>query len=362
MAAFILNSYMIKISLNFGSKNYDINIGKGILQKRIFDKSIRYAIITDSNVRKLCGESLQNLLKKQGADVAMLDFTAGEESKTRETKALLEAKLFEMNYDADSMIIALGGGVVGDIAGFVAATYLRGVSYMQIPTTLLAMVDSSIGGKVGINVDKGENVIGTFYQPKGVIIDIETLKTLPRKEMLNGLSEIIKCSMVRSYNFFEYLEKGIGRSDDNFYLYSIERCCRLKARIVELDEKELEFRKILNYGHIIGHAIEANEKYKISHGEAVAVGMAYEGLISFQLGLLKKEDLERQNALISRVGFPTRYEGDVSKLIEVMKHDKKRKDKKIHFVLPKTIGEVIEENGHVTLAVDETLVRECLNN
>jgi 3-dehydroquinate synthase len=301
-------------------------------------------------------------LRNQGLDVELLEFPAGEESKTPETAIFLGRELARKGLDRNSIIIAFGGGVVGDLAGYVASFYKRGINYVQVPTTLLAQVDSSIGGKTGVDIPEGKNMFGSFYQPKAVLADVETLGTLPEREIRNGLAEIIKYGVTQDKELFEDLEENFSFKNFGFYLRIVEKSCRIKAKIVEKDERESELRKILNYGHTIGHAIEAAERYRISHGDAVGLGMVYEGKISSRLGLLDKDSLHRQNQLIEKVGLPVKYEGNLDSLIEFVKRDKKNTRAGIYFVLPNALGAVKCENGKIAFPVDEALVRECLRS
>jgi len=351
------------VKVNLGPRSYDIQIGKGILKEIDFRKfeASKYGIITDSNVKKLYGEDLQKFIQNQGLEVELFDFPARESSKNWDLVGEIGRKLARKEFDKNSMIIALGGGVVGDLAGFAASFYERGISYVQIPTTLLAQVDSSIGGKTGVNIPEGKNLFGSFYQPKTVFIDVEFLKTLPEEEIKNGLAEVIKYGIIQDSELFEYLEQNPSDRTDEFYLRIIKRSCEIKTRIVERDEKEEELRKILNYGHTIGHAIETAKEYKgISHGEAIGLGMVYEGRISNKLELLSEKDLNRQNQLIQTVGLPIIYEGNPDDLIEIMKTDKKAKSGELYFVLPTKIGEVKQEGGRVAFPINISLVRGCL--
>jgi 3-dehydroquinate synthase len=289
-----------------------------------------------------------------------LCFPAGEQAKTPETAVYLGRELAKQGFDKDAAIIALGGGVVGDLAGYVASFFMRGIPFIQIPTTLLAQVDSSVGGKTGVDIPEGKNLFGSFYQPQAVLIDVSTIKTLPDQEIANGFAEIIKYGMIKDAELFKFIEENHSSKDAGFFSRVIKRACEIKGEVVEQDEKEGELRKILNYGHTIGHAIESTAGYTIPHGEAVALGMAYEGVIAVKLGLLDKMSLERQNRLIRQVGLCLEYKGDIDRLIHVMKADKKSKDGKLYFVLPTTIGAVKEENGQVAFPVDEALVKGCL--
>lgn len=353
---------MEEVKINLGNRSYDIEIDTGNLLKTDFSRfANRYVVITDSNVRRLYGEDFNKALKEQGLEAELLEFPAGEKSKVPETAIDLGRELARRELDRNSAVLALGGGVVGDLAGYVASFYMRGIKYIQVPTTLLAQVDSSVGGKTAVNIPEGKNLFGSFYQPKAVIIDVGTLRTLPEQEIRNGLAEIIKCGVIRDAELFRFLEENHSSRDADFFSKVVKRACEIKGEIVEQDEKESELRKILNYGHTIGHAIENAEEYRIPHGEAVGLGMVYEGLISAKLRLLDRASLDRQNELIREAGLRVRYEGNVDKLIEIMRKDKKSKDGKLYFVLPTSMGTVKEENGQIAFSVEELLVRECLS-
>ena len=354
---------MIQLKVKLKGGNYIIQIGENILPKINFRKfgTEKFAIITDSNVKKLYGETLRKLLKARKLDAELFYFPAGEKSKTAETAIRLARELAKNNFGRDSLIIALGGGVAGDIAGFLASFYMRGINYVQIPTTLLAMVDSSIGGKTGVDIPEGKNMFGAFYQPKAVFIDVNTLKTLPEKEIQNGFAEIIKYGVIRDKNLFAFLEKNYSARSAEFFKTIIEKSCRIKIEIVEKDEKEKELRKILNYGHTVGHAIEAAENYRLSHGEAVALGMAYEGAIASRLGYLSKKDLERQNKLIKLFGLPTTYKGNAPAFMHIMKRDKKNKFGNIHCILPQKIGKIRSSKNKVAFPVEESALNKIKN-
>nr|WP_206155212.1 3-dehydroquinate synthase [Caldanaerobacter subterraneus] len=308
-------------------------------------RSSKTFVITDSNVYPLYFEKIEESLKKSGFDVTHKVIPAGETSKTME----MAQRLLEVAYDSgllrDSSIIALGGGVVGDIAGFVAATYMRGIDFIQIPTTLLAQVDSSVGGKVAVNLKKGKNIVGAFYQPKMVYIDISVLKTLDKREVLSGLAEVIKYGVIWDFDLFTYIEKNLEdilRLKEESLTHIVKRSCEIKAKIVSLDEKEENLRAILNFGHTIGHAIEALTGYeKYIHGEAVAIGMVYEARLAFNLGYIDEEYLERILNLIKRSGLPADYEGiEKTDMLNAIKLDKKMREGKINFVLPVGFGKV----------------------
>jgi 3-dehydroquinate synthase len=351
---------MRKIDVHFGAGSYPIKIGQNnsfVTDFKEFGAS-KYAIITDSNVKALYADDLQNCLKESGLECELISFPAGESSKTPETAITIARQLAKNNFDKNSLIIALGGGVVGDLAGFIASFYKRGIDFVQAPTTLLAQVDSAIGGKTAVNISEGKNLIGSFYQPKAVFIDVGALQTLPKKEIRNGFAEIIKYGVIQNKEIFDILENSAPTL--NLYEKLVEMAVKIKAAVVEKDEKETGLRKILNYGHTIGHAIETAESYAVSHGEAISLGMVYEAKISEKLGLLDKKQMERQNSLLTAMGLPTTYKGNVELLIQIMQRDKKNKDGKIYFVLPTEIGNVKNENGNFAFPVEETIVRNAL--
>lgn len=304
-----------------------------------------YAIITDSNVAKLYGKKLLKDFQGKNMHSHLITFTAGEKSKNRRTKEKIENEMIKLALGRDTCIIALGGGVVGDIAGFVAATYMRGVPYIQVPTTLLAMADSSIGGKVGIDTRNVKNSIGAFYQPKNVIIDLDFLKTLPKSELLNGLAEIIKHALIKDKGLFHSIEKNVDKIfglDTKILSFIIKRSCEIKADIVMQDEKEKGIRRLLNYGHTIGHAIESALNYKISHGNAITIGMSYAAKLSAKKGFLDEGSVIRQNNLLQCIGLPhklSHHKLKPRKILERIQYDKKIINGKINFVLLNSIGD-----------------------
>ncbi|MBW2992240.1 3-dehydroquinate synthase [Candidatus Woesearchaeota archaeon] len=348
---------MARVRVNLGDRSYNIEIDKGLLFKTDYKrfKASRYVIITDSFVKRLFGKDLVGVLKKQGLKAEMISFPSGEESKTLKVASDIGRELARRNYDRNSLIIALGGGVVGDLAGFIASFYERGIRYIQVPTTLIGMVDSAIGGKTGVNIPEGKNLFGTIYQPEEVIVDTEILRNLPEGQIKNGMAEIIKYAVIGDKGLFSELEKGNKVSSR-----IVEKACRVKAKIVEKDEREKELRKILNYGHTIGHAVELAENFKIPHGEAVAIGMVYETKIANRLGLLSKKDMERQNKLIKKAGLPISYKGNADELVKNMRRDKKNIGGKVYFILPVKIGDVKKDKGKVAFPVDESVIKESL--
>jgi 3-dehydroquinate synthase len=304
-----------------------------------------YAIIADSVVADIYGKNLLKSLQKESLRANLIKFPAGEKNKSRKTKERMENAMLNLGFGRDSCIIALGGGVVGDLAGFVAATYMRGVPYIQVPTTLLAMVDSSIGGKVAVDVKNAKNAVGAFYQPKKVIIDPDFLKTLPKKELVNGLAELIKHALIRDKSFFHFLEKNIDRIlklDLGILKQAIKRSCEIKAGIVAEDEKEKGMRMLLNYGHTIGHAIESALSYRISHGHAISIGMNYAAKLSAKKGFMHEGSVIRQNNLLEHVGLPhklSHHQLKPKKILEHIQFDKKTVNKKLNFVMLNSIGD-----------------------
>lgn len=339
----------VKVNLDKKSlSSYEIRIGKDILDRMVLliaknHKAGRYVVITDDCVGDLYGKKFLAALKDMGAVASLIDFPAGESSKNINTVLDITGKLIEGEADRETCLIALGGGVVGDIAGFVASVFMRSVPYIQIPTTLVAQVDSSIGGKTGIDLPYGKNLLGTFYQPAAVFASLSFLETLPEKEFNNGLAEIIKYGVIDDEKMFRTLEDGIDAvkaKDQKILLNLVESCCQIKRSIVEIDEKEQGLRRILNFGHTLGHALETISKFTITHGEGVALGMIAAARISEKMGYLKNGEAGRIAALIRQTGLPVKIPKslDGEKIIAQLRMDKKKKDGIIHFVLLKKIG------------------------
>lgn len=301
-----------------------------------------FAIITDSTVKKLYGGKLLWNLKKEGFKAELFVFPEGEKSKTFSTMELLANQMVEKGVDRDSCIIALGGGVVGDVAGFLASIFMRGIPVIQIPTTLLAMIDSSIGGKTGVNLKSGKNLIGTFYQPEKIFIDPFYLKTLPLKHLRNGLAEAIKYGVISSPTLFKFIEKNLGKIlklDLRIIEKLIAKCVKIKLKIVEKDEKEKGPRQILNYGHTFGHAVEKMSNYTLLHGFAISLGMVLANQKAVEKGLLKKADAYRIKNLLKKANLPvyTMHKPTLKNIAS----DKKKHGKTLNFILPKKIGEAI---------------------
>lgn len=351
-------------------ESYDLVFGNGLFPQIASDLKrnplgSRYAIVTDSNVRDLYAESLADALRSEGIETDTFSFAAGEPSKTIETCMRIMGEMSRLKYGRDVAILALGGGVVGDMAGFMAAIFNRGVPYIQIPTTVLAQADSSIGGKTAVDTECGKNLVGAFKQPEKVYIDVATLKTLSERDYRNGLAETIKHGIIQDAAFFRYLrenvEKILERSPESSF-YIARNNCRIKGTVVERDPHEVGMRSILNYGHTAGHAIETLSGYELSHGEAVSIGMMVAGRIANQLGYFAPEDLDAQRALLTAVGLPITIPEAISDelIIESTSRDKKAKDGRARYVLPVSIGRMHEFDGAYTTHVDDDVVRSAL--
>lgn len=355
---------MKTVKVNLGSRSYKIHISAGVLGElgrhfKAYPDVTKVVVITDKNVERFYGEIVTKGLQTYKQDVSVISIDPGEEQKSLPSAEDLYNRLFELDMDRRGLIVAVGGGVVGDLAGYVAATYMRGIAYIQVPTTLLAQVDSSVGGKVAVNHAKGKNLIGAFYQPKAVYIDPQTLKTLPRDELTQGLVEVIKYGIIRDASFFDYLDKHLPeilRLEPGILEKVIENCCRIKAWVVERDEREeTGLRSILNYGHTLGHAIEAVGGYKgHRHGEGVAMGMILATSIALRMGITNEKVLEEQRQILQRAGAPTYYREDTEALFDFLCHDKKAVAGSLKFVLPVKIGKVVLKE------VDADIVKEVL--
>lgn len=342
---------MKKIRVNLGERSYDISIGRGLLARvgeLIGDlvSGRKCLLITNSTVAALYEEVVLRGLEEAGFRVAVARVPDGEEYKSLEQAAVLYDRAIEGGLDRGCPVIALGGGVVGDLGGFVAATYMRGVPLIQVPTTLLAQVDSSVGGKVAVNHPLGKNIIGSFYQPRAVIIDTDTLRTLDGREVRSGLAEVIKYGVIADTSFFSWLEENLAdvlALDPDALSRVIGTSCQIKARVVEQDETEEGLRAILNFGHTVGHAVEALTGYrKFKHGEAVGAGMVAASHLAVRLGMLSIEDCLRIERLVSRAGLPVGIPPEITpaELVDSLYRDKKVRDEQLTFVLPERIGRV----------------------
>ncbi len=335
----------IRVELEGGA--YPIHIGGGLLANggliRQHLPQSRVAIVTNPTIEPLYFSAIAKPLDAQGVEVLKIVLPDGEAHKTWETLSLVFDALLANRCERKTTLIALGGGVIGDITGFAAASYQRGVPFIQIPTTLLAQVDSSVGGKTGINHPRGKNMIGAFYQPLLVLADTDTLMSLPDRELKAGLAEVIKYGLIWDPGFFAWLEGNLDallRKDTSALSYAIRRSCEIKAQVVGQDERETGIRAILNLGHTFGHAIEAGLGFgRWLHGEAVAAGMVMAAQLSRAMGDLTDEDLARITRILSRAGLPVQGPGlGASRYLELMGLDKKVEDGKLRLVLYKGIG------------------------
>ena len=355
---------MKKVRVRLTDSSYEIHIGAGILgqvgcQLKENGFVSRVVIITNPIVKELYGDALEQRLAKEGFKVAVLSVPDGEEYKSLEMAGRLYQGLSAAYAERSTPVLALGGGVIGDLAGFVAATYQRGVPLVHLPTTLLAQADSSIGGKVAVDHGQIKNKIGVFYQPRLVIAAVSTLKTLPQREFASGMAEVIKSAVIGGEDFFRYIEENLEKikSWDEAALEEIVFCsAQVKVSIVEKDEKDLGLRNVLNYGHTLGHAIESASDFRIKHGEAVAIGMLAAARISNKMGIFDRDGIVRLESIIARTGLPTKMPPlEMEKIIQAMRHDKKIREGKLRFVLPRAIGNVF-----VTDEVNLSLVKEVL--
>ena len=303
-------------------------------------------VLTDTNVSRLgYATQVAEAIADAGIDVDILTIEAGEQSKAVETAATLWETLLDIGTDRRSVLVAVGGGVIGDLGGFVAATFARGIRFFQIPTTLLAQVDSSVGGKVGIDLPTAKNMVGAFHQPLGVLIDTQTLQTLPDDQYASGLGEVVKYAVSLNAGFFELLEEnvaGIRARDSELLRRIVAVCCRIKAKIVEQDEFETTgLRALLNYGHTFGHAFESLSGYSLPHGLAVAIGLICAAKLALSRGMIDNALLERQIALHRALNLLTEppKELDLRQAIDRMRHDKKSEFGKLRFVLPTALGQ-----------------------
>jgi 3-dehydroquinate synthase len=345
-----------KLRVELGDRSYPIVIANGTLAgigSALAESGYhgRLALISNPTVYHLYGNSVAASLQEAGFDVVEILVPDGEEHKSLTSAGIIYTELLKARLDRKSALVALGGGVIGDITGFVASTYMRGIDFIQVPTTLLAQVDSSVGGKTGVNHSLGKNMIGTFWQPRLVWIDIATLGTLPRREFLSGLAEVIKYGVIWDEEFFRFLERERERIldlDSAALVRLISRSCEIKAEVVSKDERESGLRAILNYGHTIGHAVETATGYtRYLHGEAVAIGMVSAALLAHLLGLIDRQQADRIKALIRDYGLPDVIPDAVgfAELLSCMQLDKKTVSGALTFILPEKIGAVRIEKG-----------------
>ena len=354
---------MESLRVALGSRSYPIHLGAGLIDRaELYAPHLRgtAAILSNEVVLPLYGARLRKALEAAGARVTELALPDGEAAKSWQTLDLVFDRLLEARLGRDATIVALGGGVVGDLAGFAAATYQRGIAFVQVPTTLLAQVDSSVGGKTAINHARGKNMVGAFHQPVAVISDVATLDTLPERELRAGLAEVIKHGAALDADFFSWLEAHMDEllaRERAALVHAVRRSCELKAAVVAEDERETGRRALLNLGHTFGHAIEAATGFgSWLHGEAVAAGMVLAAELSTRIGLLERPDAERIARLIARAGLPTRPPALArSQWHELMSIDKKSAAGRVRFVLLEGMGRAKLQAG-----IDQRLVDEVI--
>jgi 3-dehydroquinate synthase len=340
-----------RVPVSLGDRSYEIRIKSGLLGEigqclSSLGLKSKVGVVTNPLVGRLYATAVLRSLRAAGLDASTIVLPEGERAKSlRSVSAILDA-LVKARFERGSALVALGGGVIGDLTGFAASIYMRGIPFVQVPTTLVAQVDSSVGGKTGVNHPLGKNLIGTFFQPRLVLVDPDTLRTLPPREWTAGLAEVIKYGVIADEVFFAYLEREMDRLlklEPEPVGRIIARSCEIKASVVAQDERESDLRRILNYGHTIGHALESLGGYrKLIHGEAVAIGMVQEADLARHLGLCGPDVVERQRALVSRAGLPDALpSATFNQLWAAMQHDKKVAQGRVYCVLPERIGRVV---------------------
>lgn len=333
---------MKSVTVKTELKEYDIDFRSGFYGisdtiEKSGVKGSKICVITDDNIEKLYGDEVKKALLKNFKEVYIKSFHKGEKSKNLDTISDIYKFLLENHFDRKCAVAGLGGGVAGDMAGFVAATYMRGIEFIQIPTSLLAEVDSSVGGKTGVDFCGSKNIIGAFYQPSFVYINIDTLKTLPKREFSAGMAEVIKYGIILSKDFYNFISENrekIKNMDIETMTEVIAKCCEFKAFVVSNDEKEKGMRAILNYGHTIGHAVESLKEFELIHGECVGIGMVAAMKISCDRGVIKEKDLDEFEELLTYFDIPVKTKGLIPEdVYSQMFNDKKVSDSKINFVL-----------------------------
>lgn len=359
---------MKKIRINIPQKEYNVYLGNSnfsklptILTKEKIGGNI--LLVIDSNVQKHYSDLISKTFKGKAPLVQSIVITATEKKKTFETLQKIHAKLIRNNFGRDSIIIAIGGGIIGDIAGFAASTYMRGIKYIQVPTTLLASVDSSVGGKTGINFSDTKNIIGAFYQPKLVLIDTAFFNTLPSEEMLCGLGEVIKYCFLTNTTFFNFVKNNIEsilQNDEKTITKIITEAIKFKGGVVEADEHESGIRKVLNLGHTFAHAYEVQQKHKLKHGQAVIVGTTNALYLSKDIELISDKDFNKYMSLMLLFSDRIKLNKiDKNVLHKLMLRDKKNRNNEIKFVLIKSVGEIITdipaEKKSVTASINKTV-------
>ncbi len=352
---------MQQISIHLKENGYKIIVGTKILST--LGSTLRHlrpgtdaVIITNPSIQRYHGAGLVAGLRQNGFSVKVLEVAPGERSKSAQGAFKLLEAIARYDINKNIFIVAFGGGVIGDLAGFVAAIYKRGVPYIQVPTTLLAQIDSAIGGKTAIDLPVGKNLVGAFYQPKLVFSDIAVLSTLPKRQIRNGLAEAVKYGVIQDKGLFDYINAHAGallKADEKIFTEVVLKCSRIKAKVITADEKETKaIRTILNFGHTVGHAVEAGAGYNFyHHGEAIALGMRVAAEISCRLNLLPASDAKKIGVVLSKLGLPERIKKvNFSQILDHMAHDKKFQAGKNRFVLATTIGRVkVVENVPLTV-------------
>ncbi|MDX1428837.1 MAG: 3-dehydroquinate synthase [Rhodothermales bacterium] len=361
------DSITVSLPKDYERPSYEVLVRIGSLEDapELIERAApayRYALITDTQVGELYGKKLLTKFRDRGLDSELFTFAAGEWNKTREIWGQVTDSLLAAGMGRDSTVIAVGGGVVGDLAGFVAATYMRGIPVVQIPTSLLAMVDSSVGGKTGIDTRAGKNLVGAFHQPAFVLIDPAVLKTLPMHQLSAGVAEVIKHGLIRDAEYFEQVEVRIEEllaRDMGLLATIIRRSIEIKAEVVRRDEKESGYRRILNFGHTVAHALEAVSGYELLHGEAVAIGMASEAAIGETMGVTAPGATERIRRVLEAARLPIHIEGacDRARFFEALAKDKKRLRGAARYTLIADVGSVAgsEEDGWTHEVADEVV-------
>ena len=343
---------MKTVNVSLQERSYPIWIGEKVLSSNTLPFSSvltdwKHALLLEDANATWFGDQVEQLLTPSGVRCSRLVIPSGESSKSIEQIGSIWNTMLEERTDRKSVVIAIGGGVVGDLAGFAAASFMRGLRFVQVPTTLLAMVDSSVGGKTGINLPKSKNMVGAFWQPHAVVVDISTLDTLPDREFISGLAEVVKYGVIMDRQFFHYLEndvEAIRNRHPESISHVVQRSCELKAEVVSKDEREtLGLRAILNYGHTFGHAIEACTSYgQYLHGEAIAIGMTMAGKLAVDRGLWGVDEFDRQTRLLEELGLPISLDQPIltEGMLAAMQNDKKNEHGTLTLILPDSIGHV----------------------
>lgn len=367
---------MLEVSVHLRHEvdnSYPILILPGLLDKAPAMLAERFnglgfAVVSDSNVTGLYASPMVESLRELGCRTTeVISFPAGEKSKNRRVKETIEDRMFEAGLGRDTVVVAVGGGVVGDLAGFVAATFARGVRLVQVPTSLLAMVDSSIGGKTGVDLPWGKNLVGAFHQPSIVLIDPRVLATLAKEQFNSGMAEVVKHGVIRDHTLFSFIEGNLERiksGSEDVIAELIGRNCRIKAAVVAEDEREGNLRQILNFGHTVGHAVEASSGYSWLHGQCVAAGMSVEANIACRMGLFDPGEAARLDRLLGRLGLPVELgslKAPAGKLIELTCQDKKARSGRPKYALPCATGRMAAgRDGAYGLDVEDRVAREAL--